>query len=252
MTLLANLLFAILGLLAGGLINVLADDLPARVRPQPPQCPRCGYRYGPARWLAVGRLVQGGACPQCGLPTRRRAWLVEIGTALLFAFLPSLISPIGDLIIYSIYIAVLILVIVVDLEHRLVLHVVTFPTTIFALAASFILTDNSFLLALAGAAAGFVLFYLAYLLGQRLFGPGALGFGDVTLAMTMGAMLGLHRILFALVLGILLGGVWSIFALLTRRISRRTYFAYGPFLAIAGILLVIWGNQLLDWYISQG
>lgn len=242
-----NVLFAVIGLLTSGAINILADDLPARVRPRPPHCPRCGYVYGPSGWLAIGRVIQGGTCPECGLPTRRRAITVEIGSLLLFATLPWLIMPAVDLIIYSVYIAVLILVIVIDLEHRLILHVVTFPTTAFALVGSFFLTDNNLRLAIVGAVAGFIFFYLAYLLGKRLFGAGALGFGDVTLATMMGAMLGFQRIFFALVLGILLAGIFSLLALASRRASRRTYFPYGPFLAIGGITMIIWGDQIYHW-----
>lgn len=242
-----NAFFAIIGLLTGGVINILADDLPARVRPRIPHCPRCGHVYGLGGWLAIGRAIQGGACPQCNFPTRRRAISVEIGTLLLFATLPWLITPAVDLVIYSIYIAVLILVIVIDLEHRLILHVVTFPTTAFALMASFLLTDNNIRLAIVGAASGFIFFYLAYLLGRRLFGPGALGFGDVTLATMMGAMLGFQRIFFALILGILLAGIYGLLALVSRRASRRTYFPYGPFLAIGGLTMIIWGDQIYHW-----
>jgi leader peptidase (prepilin peptidase)/N-methyltransferase len=173
--------------------------------------------------------------------------MVEIGTALLLMVLPLLIEPIVDIAIYSIYVGVLVLVIVIDLEHRLILHVVTIPTTIFAIIASLLLTDNNPLLALAGAGAGFVFFLLVFLLGQRLFGPGALGFGDVTLAMTMGAMLGLQRIFFALIIGVLLAGIWAIVALISGKLKLRGYFAYGPFLAIGGILMIIWGNEIYNW-----
>ena len=202
-----NLLFALIGLLTGGLINALADDLPRRTRLQRPHCPKCGHVYSPSGWLAVGRrLWGGGRCPECGLPTRKRALLTEVSTAVLFAFLPSLITVPQDLIINTIYIAILILVIVIDMEHKLILHVVTVPATIFALAASFIVTDNNIKLALAGAVTGFVLFYIAFWLGQLLFGPGALGFGDVMLSMAMGAMLGFHRILFRPYVGDCAGG----------------------------------------------
>lgn len=245
-----NLIFALIGLLVGGLLNVLADELPARIRPKRPHCPRCDYTYGPGGWLAIGRRLQGGKCPNCELPTRRRALLLEIGTALVFAALPSLIEPALDLVIYAIYAAVLILVIVIDIEHRLILHVVTFPTTVLALIASNFLTDNNLLASALGAVGGFIFFYLAYVVGRRLFGAGAFGFGDVTLAMTMGAMLGLHRVVFALVLGILLGGLWSLIGILTRRMHRFSYFAYGPFLAIGGLLMLVWGSAVLEWYIG--
>jgi leader peptidase (prepilin peptidase)/N-methyltransferase len=173
---------------------------------------------------------------------------VEIATALLFATLPWLISPAVDLVIYSFYIAVLILVIVIDLEHRLILHIVTFPTTLIALILSIFLTNNSLPSALVGAVGGFVFFYLAYLLGRKLFGPGALGFGDVTLSMMMGAMLGFQYIFFALIFGIFLAGIFGLLVLITRRGSRRTYFAYGPFLAISGIIMIIWGDQISHWF----
>jgi prepilin signal peptidase PulO-like enzyme (type II secretory pathway) len=245
-----NLLFAVFGLLFGGLINVLADDLPARLRLRLPHCPSCGHVHRPGSWLAISRQIQGGCCSNCELPTRRRALMVEIGTALIFAVMPSLIDPVSDLIIYAMYVAVLILIFVIDVEHKLVLHVITFPVTVMSLLATLVLTDITLLQSLVGAVAGFLFFYIAFLIGGRLFGPGALGFGDVTLSMTMGAMLGFQRIFFALIAGILFAGVWSIVGLLTGKIGRRSYFAYGPFLATGGLIMIVWGNQVYDWLIA--
>ncbi len=242
--------FLLIGVLVGGLINVLADDLPARERPRIPHCPRCGYVYRPTRWLALSRRLLGGKCPECELRTRNRAIIVEIGTGLLFAVLPLFIDPVVDLVIYTAYVGVLILVIVIDIEHRLILNSVTRVATICALIASVPLTDNNPLLAVTGAVAGFLFFLILFFLGQRLFGPGALGFGDVTLSMTMGAMLGLQRVFFALILGIFLAGLWSIATLISGRLKLRGYFAYGPFLAIGGIVMIIWGNEIYNWLLS--
>jgi prepilin signal peptidase PulO-like enzyme (type II secretory pathway) len=244
-----NFVFAFAGLLAGGVINVLADDLPERHSPRTPQCPRCHFAYPWLDWLAVVRYWRlGGACPHCAEPMRRRPLWVELGTAVLFAVLPWLIANPLNLAIYSLYVAVLILVIVIDLEYRLILHVVTFPTTLFAVPAAFVLTDNSWQSALLGAGTGYVFFLLAYWLGKALFGEGALGFGDVTLAMMMGAMLGFHRILFALVLAILLGALVSLILLLSGRVKLRSHMAYGPYLALAGIFMIIWGDQVTRAY----
>jgi leader peptidase (prepilin peptidase)/N-methyltransferase len=168
----------------------------------------------------------------------------------MFAVLPLFIDPVVDLVIYSAYVGVLILVIVIDIEHRLILNVVTFPTTIFALIASVPLNDNNPLLALAGAVAGFLFFLILYLFGRRLFGPRALGQGDITLAMTMGAMLGLQRIFFALILGIFLAGLWALGSLISGRMKRDSFFAYGPFLAIGGIVMIVWGNEIYSWMIN--
>lgn len=246
-----NLLFAFIGFLGGGMLNVLADDLPRKKGVHRPRCPHCGYEYGPAGWLGTGRLLlQRGRCPQCERPVRRRAPLVEWVTALLFAYLPVVFERPEDLFFVALYVAVLVLVIVIDLEHRLILHVVTFPTTGLALLGSFFVSFTNPIWSVVGMITGFVVFFLFYLLGQKLFGPGALGFGDVTLSMTMGAMLGFPFIVFALVFGILIGGVISLALVLSRTRSRRSYIPYGPFLALGGMIMVVWGAQIVRWYIS--
>jgi prepilin signal peptidase PulO-like enzyme (type II secretory pathway) len=249
-----NILFALIGLLTGALINVLADDLPDRARPRPPHCPQCDHPLPLSHWLAVGQWLWGGrACPHCGLATRSRNVAVELGTAALFALLPSVVAPeLGwvTLAIVAFYQAVFILVIVIDVEHRLILHIVTFPTTLLAIGLSEFLANNGWRSAAVGAVAGFVVFYIFFLIGQMAFGPGALGFGDVTLSMTMGAMLGFKLILLALVLGILIGGVLSVLLIVSGRVSRHSYVPYGPFLALAGMVMVVWGEQIFQWYLG--
>ena len=248
-----NLLFAILGLLIGGLINALADDLPQRERPSRPHCPNpeCDHVYGPAGWLTVGRMLQdGGRCPVCGWPLRRRGPLVEVGTAVLFAVLPWLLDDPLTLGVYAFYTAVLILVIVIDLENRLILDVVTWPGTAVALLLSLVLPDINLLSALLGAVLGYLLFLGIYGLAKVTFGPGAIGQGDVKLAMLMGAMLGVPQILIALMLGIFIGGIVSGVLLATRRVKRNTYLPYGQYLAAAAILMLLWGQAITDWLLT--
>ena len=243
-----NLLFAFIGLLLAIVINVLADDLPMRIRPLAPHCPRCAHIHKPLHWLGILRR----RCPECGQPVRLRVILVEVGTTLLFAFLPSLIPELTNLIVNSFFIAVLILVIVIDLEHKLILNVVTFPVTAVALVTSFIVTNdqNTILSAATGAVAGLLIGYILYGFGTLISGAGAFGMGDVKLAMAMGAMMGLHRIPFALVIGIVLGGIISLLLLITRLVSRRDALPYGQYLATGGIIMLIWGVQIVDWYLA--
>lgn len=247
-----TVVMALLGFLAGIVINSLADHLPHRRAVQRPSCPHCGQIYAAAHSSALLRRLTGAKCAGCEREAGRRHWLVEAGTALLFATLPWLLPEPTTMAIYAFYLAVLILVIVIDLEHRLILHIVTFPVTAVALVASILLPNEIITIwsALVGAALGFLFFYAAYRLGQRLFGPGALGFGDVTLSMMMGAMLGFDRIIFALVIGILIGGVGSMGLVLARRRSLRSYVAYGPYLAVAGMAMLLWGRQVVDWYLA--
>jgi leader peptidase (prepilin peptidase) / N-methyltransferase len=243
-----HLFMAFGGLLAGGLINALADDLPRRLRPRLPHCRECGVRYPVWAWLGVGRLLfSQGACPACGGGTGWRAPAVEIGLAVWLGLLPLWVSGWERLAVVGGYTAVLLLIMVIDLETKLILHVVTFPTTVIALILSnFMPGYNSFPLALLGAVTGFLIFYILYWVGQLTFGPGALGFGDVTLSMTLGAMLGFHLIIFTLVLGMLIGGITSLILVLSGR--RGLYLPYGQYLALAGMIMLVWGQTFFAWY----
>ena len=240
--------FMIVGYFAGVLINVLADYLPLRrVADVPPSF----FRYAGLDNLALVRHFSHDGVQK---PTHKRALWVELGMVVLLGILPAF-SPtpiLPTLLIHALFITILVLIIVIDLEHRLILHIVTFPTTIGVILLSLLVQDDihyNWKSAIVGAIGGFLLFYLFYWFGRLVFGPGALGFGDVTLSMTMGAMLGFHRIFFALIMGIFLGGILNILPIIFRKRNMQSYVAYGPYLAIAGIIMIIWGTQIFEWYV---
>jgi prepilin signal peptidase PulO-like enzyme (type II secretory pathway) len=138
------------------------------------------------------------------------------------------------------YILVLIVILLIDLQQRRIMNMITLPTTAVALLAGLAGGRESFISTLLGAAVGFLFFYLLYWLGRKLYGPGALGFGDVKLAMLLGAMLGLHYIWPTLALGLLLAGLASILLLLFGRASMHTSLPFGVFLSTAGIMILVW------------
>ena len=244
-----HLLFALVGLLVGALTNTLSDDWPRREPLSLPHCPNpeCCHVYAPSRWLGMSRLLTG-ACPDCGRPIRKRVIWVEGATAVIFAAMPFFFTDPVVLIIYTFYMAVLILVIVIDLENRLILDIVTYPGTLLALLFSFILPHINFFSAFIGALLGLLLFLGIYWLAKITFGPGAIGQGDVKLAMMMGAMLGVPTILTAIVVGIILGGVISGFLLATKLVSRHTYLPYGQYLAISAMIMLVCGSAINAWW----
>ena len=219
----------ILGLLLGIGINGLADFLPH-------------YRLQPALIRPFFSYFHP--------PRSSRDWLTLAATAVFLALLTTNTQHWLTLPFNTLYIAILILIIVIDLEHKLIFNQVTYPGTAVVLLGSFLVDDNSIGLALAGTAVGGFIFYVIYWVGSRLFGDGALGFGDVKLAMLLGAMLGFHRIFFGLLLGVLLGGLISLLLLLTRRVSRHDALPYGQYLALGGIVMLIWGQEIIAWYLA--
>jgi leader peptidase (prepilin peptidase)/N-methyltransferase len=83
-----------------------------------------------------------------------------------------------------------------------------------------------------------------------VFGREGMGFGDVKLAAMMGAFLGLSVVLVAVFLGVVAGGVTAIVLLLSGLRRLGEYLPFGTFLALGGVLAVLWGRPLLAWYLG--
>jgi leader peptidase (prepilin peptidase)/N-methyltransferase len=169
--------------------------------------------------------------------TERRANLrrlvIELAMALIFGWLVWRHGAGWVTFVLSVYAVVFILVVFIDLEHHLILNVILAPAAIFALLVAPTMPDLSLGRAIVGAVVGFLL-----LLIPALIMPGGLGAGDVKLAGFLGLAVGFPDVLTTLLAGIVLGGLATLGLLLSRRISRRDYLPYGPFL-ITGAILVI-------------
>lgn len=242
-----TILFGLAGWPVGVAINHAADILPTRqtIR-QRPHCPACSERRPSLAWSALlAYLSRQTVCPNCGQQRDRlaRSLIVELVTPFLFGFLGWHYGPSVSLGLVSIYTAILVLVTVTDLEHRLILNVVIVPAIILATIAAFFTPDLSWRAAVVGGAVGFILSYLAALLAR-----GGLGGGDVTLSTFLGLILGFPNILLSLLFGVFLGGFVAFLLLLSRRVGMKTFIPYGPFLTTTGWIMLIWGNEIWAYY----
>lgn len=148
------------------------------------------------------------------------------------------------LLVHSIWILVLLQILGFDLKHRLVLDVITLPTIGLALVLANLSPDLSVVRALFGILLGGVLL-LPFAVVSELFHSGqGFGWGDVKLGMMIGAITGMSLnyselyALWALIAGVMIGGVVTILLLVTRRVNFRDALPYGPFLvAGAGLIL---------------
>jgi leader peptidase (prepilin peptidase)/N-methyltransferase len=241
------LLYAGVGLLVGGALNVLADTLPGRTRLRMSYCAHCDGQRQPVVWLATtGYLLMQGRCPNCGAPVPLRNVLVELTTAVAFALLYNRYGLTGHLLLVSAYTAILILVTVTDLEHRLILNQVIGPAILLALIAGWFTPGLSWRQALVGGLVGFGFFYVAALLY-----PGGMGAGDVKLAAFIGLITGFPVVILALLVTIMAGGLISLVLVVTRIRSLRDAIPYGPFLVIGGAFALFWGQPIVDSYLEQ-
>ncbi|MFQ6015156.1 MAG: prepilin peptidase [Anaerolineae bacterium] len=243
---LAMLPYAFLGLLAGWFINLTADYLPQRQSPlQPPRCPYCGQGRGALDWLStLSYALLRGRCAYCHAPISLRWPMVELGTTLLFAFLRQQYAFSLQLILVTLYVCILILVFVIDLEHRLVLNVVVLPAMALAIPGSFFLPHLGLVSSLLGGLVAFGLFFLAALIY-----PGGMGFGDVKLAAFIGLITGFPVVLAALLIAVLMGGAIAAILLLARIRGRKSAIPYGPFLVLGGMVALFYGREIVEWYL---
>ena len=82
------------------------------------------------------------------------------------------------------------------------------------------------------------------------FVPGSFGGGDIKLMAVCGLILGWPRVAAAGFLSVVTGGCYAIWLLATRRAGRSDHFAFGPFLAVGVVLSLLYGDQLLSWYLG--
>ena len=243
-----------LGLVVGGLLNVLISRLPYRGGPRaaPLHCHTCGHELAVADALPLlGFFLQRGRCRYCGKPIPWRYPLVELATAALFALAYLRFGLSVELVTSSLFTAILVVIFMIDLRHRLILNTVTYPAAVLGFVLAAITPGMSLLVSASGGLAYGGLFVVLYLLAVLIYRRGdALGMGDVKLAIVIGLMAGLPRAVVAVVLGILLGAVAATAVLITGRKGKQDVMPYGTALSIGGMLAILYGDLIINWYIG--
>jgi leader peptidase (prepilin peptidase)/N-methyltransferase len=152
--------------------------------------------------------------------------------------LAGLIFDLVEALVVAFVITALLICVATDLLSYRVPDVITYPATILAMVAAFTLPDANLASALAAAVLGGGIFLVMYLVAPR----GGFGFGDVKLAVLIGAALGLPGAYYALVFGMLGAAVVIVPLLVIGVVSRRQAVPYAPFLALsASVFLLVEG-----------
>lgn len=253
----------LIGILVGGVVNALADDLPQRRNPQLPHYTD-GTPRPPLAWLGISAFLLGRRASPGGAKLSWRHPLAEVVTAFLMIVV---IARTGggqpnasdlQVIFWLFYMAIFVLITIIDIEHKLILFVVIIPSAIIALMDAILTPTNqlpNLLNALVGGAVGFGIFFLFYnggflftsIMGRRRgeeIKTVAFGYGDVMMATLSGLILGLPAVVYALVLTVLLGGLGALVYLVSLRLIRNQYsmftaIPYGPYIVAGTIIMLL-------------
>ncbi|MGX5673022.1 prepilin peptidase [Thermomonas fusca] len=264
-----------LGLLVGSFLNVVILRLPPRLEwqwkrdareileepdiydPPPPgivvegsHCPKCRK---PLSWYEniplLSWVLQGGKCRGCKTPISIQYPLVELVTALLFLACAWRFGfgwkGFGAMLLTSYLVALS----GIDFRTRLLPDQLTLPLLWLGMIAA---VENLYVgqkAAILGAMAGYLSLWSVYWVFKQLTGKEGMGHGDFKLLAALGAWIGLSGILPTILLSSLVGAVVGSIWLAVKGRDKATPIPFGPYLAVAGWISFMWGQQLVDAYL---
>lgn len=235
--------------MTGSFVTVLAHRVPRGESVVGPRsrCPGCGAQIAAYDNVPVfSWLVLRGRARCCGAAISARYPATELTTALLFAAtVLALWDDPGEIALGLVFVTALVAVTLTDLERKIIPNKILLVAAVLGVAIAAV-SDPASLpeRAAAAAAAGGLLFLaaLAY--------PRGMGLGDVKLATVMGLFLG--RDVGAALLVALLAGSLVGLGIMAREgaAARKRGIPFGPFLALGGVVGLLAGNELTDWYLG--
>jgi len=208
-------------------------------------CPHCGHQITALENIpVVSWLALGGKCRKCKAPISPRYPIVELVTGLLSAFLVwtfgSGVAGLGTLL----FVYLLIAMTYIDYDTKLLPDDLTLPL----LWAGLLININGSFVplqdAVIGAAAGYLVLWAVYWLFKLVTGKEGMGYGDFKLLAALGAWLGWAMLPTIILLSSVVGAIVGISLILFAKRGRDNPIPFGPYLAAAGLIALVWGAQI--------
>lgn len=240
--------FGILGAAIGSFLNVCVDRLPAGGSLLHPRsrCDACGRQLSLPDLVPVfSYLALHGRCRYCRSLIPRRVLWVEACTASLFTLL-YLYQGLGiEMAVQAAYGALFLVIAVIDLEKRLILNRIVYPAAAATLLIDLLHRQPTLVSGLLGGATGLVLLLMPAIIVRR-----GMGWGDIKMAGLVGIATGFPLVFVALFLGVVSGGVVAGTMVLAGIRKGRDTVPFGPFLSLAAMTTLLWGDAILAWYLT--
>ncbi|MGH8372652.1 MAG: prepilin peptidase [Gammaproteobacteria bacterium] len=269
------ILVALLGLVIGSFLNVVIHRLPRMLEqewrakcaelnnaPIPTTepynlvvprscCPHCGHAITALENIPLlSYLALRGRCSSCQARISPRYPLIELTTGLLSAWVAWHFgfgwTALGALLLTW----VLLPLTAIDIEHQLLPDKLTLPLLWLGLTFNLGHGFTDIESAVIGALAGYLSLWCVFHGFRLLTGKEGMGYGDFKLLAALGAWLGWQMLPAVILLAAATGAVVGITLILSRRLQQGVPMPFGPFLAAAGWIALLWGHQLTDAYLG--
>ena len=276
----------LVGLVVGSFLNVVAyrvplmmelawrrqlDDIEAEPFTPPPHtdagkrfdlwwppsaCPKCGVPIASRHNVPVlSYLWLRGRCAACGAPVSRRYPLVEAAVAVSSLVVAWVFGPTWQTAAALAFTWTLIALALIDYDTKLLPDSLTLPLMWGGLLLALVEAGGEPVFAdlrssVIGAAAGYLSLWSVYHLFKLVTGKEGMGYGDFKLLAAIGAWLGWQMLPLVILLSAAVGSVVGIGLIVLQGRSRQAAIPFGPYLAAAGWIALLWGADLVAWYES--
>ena len=232
------------------LVNIVATDTPITLSKPASRCPHCAHKI---KWYEniplISWIVLRGRCSECKAAIGLRYPIVELVTALLSAlviyhFGVSMVGLSALVLVWT-----LIALTGIDFDTQLLPDRLTFPLAGLGLAVNsqgwFVPPTQSIWGLLLGFLSLWIVVKIFYLITKKH----GMGQGDFKLLAVLGAWLGPMMLPLIILLSSLLGSIVGL--ILMKKQGESKPFAFGPYIAIAGIVALLYGSDIVNWYLGM-
>ncbi len=222
------------------------------------RCPSCGHTITVIQNIPViSYLVLGGKCGSCQAPISRRYPVIELLTAVMTAIVAWRFGFGWEAAAAILMTWTLIAISVIDIDHQIIPDSISLPLIWAGLflslfhesaGAEILFVDPG--TAIAGGLAGYLSLWSIYHLFRLLTGKEGMGYGDFKLLAALGAWLGWQMLPLIILLSAFVGAIVGVALIAFKRQDRNVPIPFGPYLAAAGWIAMLYGPQIMDTYLD--
>jgi len=214
-------------------------------------CPHCRAPIRPWQNIPVlSYVLLRGRCANCGVGISLRYPTVELVAGLMTLALGWQFGPGPALLGAMLLTWALIALTMIDFDHKLLPDDITLPLLWAGLACNLAGWFTDLESAVLGAMAGYLVLWAVYWLFKLATGKEGMGYGDFKLLAALGAWLGWQALPLIILLSSLVGAVCGIALMIARKRGREVPIPFGPYLAAAGWIALLWGNDITARYLA--
>jgi leader peptidase (prepilin peptidase)/N-methyltransferase len=238
------------GAVIGSFLNVCIHRLPRKESILWPRsrCPRCGTTISWYDNIPILSYLQlRGSCRHCHAPISARYPLVETLNAVGYGLIVWRFGFSALTFVYLLLWSALLVVSFIDLDYMIIPDRITLPGIVIGLILGTLFLPRWWDSVIGLVVGGGVLYFMAWI-SPYLFGKEGMGGGDIKLLAMVGAFLGWKPAILTIFFGGVFGACVGLTLLAARLISRDDYLPFGPFLSLGAGVVMLFGQDILDWY----